>query len=345
MPWFDRNSQWSKGAIARLISALLLATISSSVPLPAQAGLPSEPMEWGQAELVPNLMPQAVQAAGSKVRAIMNGSVCSGQFIGADGFVTALHCLIGLFQYLHKDGPRLRPSSPIQGVAFKGWWVDRRNLLPFGISEHMTERFQIAGLDRAASLVLTGRGHFEVPPLVKDWSAFLGVEKAAKAGAWQVLQEDFALISFAAKGKGPQSKSDCFRIAKSDPKEGAPLWAVGYALELNRSTSSLESQRNVLRGEALKSWESLKEQSGLDGNVIPEEAWFDWQSQFIMSGPVKSGMSGGAVINQEGELVGIVIGVLPTTRRHTVVLRARFLLEDIKRQLGVEAAQRLSNCR
>ncbi|MFZ3230794.1 MAG: hypothetical protein WA160_11365 [Pseudobdellovibrio sp.] len=66
--------------------------------------------------------------------------------------------------------------------------------------------------------------------------------------------------------------------------------------------------------------------------LYPEEAWFDESRFFLLAGQVVSGMSGGAVLNKDGQIIGSMVA--RTRSDDAIILKSSFLSAELRKKFN-----------
>ncbi len=166
----------------------------------------------------------------------------------------------------------------------------------------------------------------KIPAVISDgkklFPVFLKVSKA-KIETVEVLQkqlrrhptagfeEDFDGIVFEVEGF---KAKEVLKIAKDTPKPGDKIYALGFPAATNNRKQffnvpdSNGKSLYVTMGEAIDGKEMIKRRiKGIDVEVTDEEL----RRYVAFGGDGAVGLSGGAMVNQEGEVVGVVHSIHP----------------------------------
>lgn len=120
-----------------------------------------------------------------------------------------------------------------------------------------------------------------------------------------------------------------FPISGKNPEVGTDAWAIGFPDTF--LSSGIAAQKQVLKAKIFQGFTDLKASRG-ETVIYPEESWFDSSRLFLLAGKVLAGMSGGAVLNQDGQIIGILIA---TSRSgDAIVLKASFVSAELKKKFG-----------
>lgn len=292
-----------------------------------------QPIPWDQAKTA-NTIPRAVIEAGDSVEWLDNGSSCSGQFLSNSGyFLTALHCIA---KSILNDGPNLSYTLGKQ-QNYKGWFVREFDALPYQTSSIVDSRhLHLQNENQEPRVIALGKGYFEIPPQV-DKSNF--ESKLGEVENLKQFQEDFSLLHFKL---AQNNKHSCIKLSERIPDSGELAWLVGFPGDAISRNSTSTPTKYVLIGKLYNSFDDYKKASGKITNY-PEEAWFDENRLMLLTGLPKSGMSGGAIIDSNGHVVGIAIAGLSDIGV-TIVQRATFIKSELLRINGEEQLTRILDC-
>lgn len=280
-------------------------------------------IHWESAKSLAGYMPEAVLRSGSRVESLDNSSACSGQFISNRGlYLTAQHCVM---RSILNEGPQLTYNTGNIKPFYKGWFVRDSSKLPFQTQEIQDARWLRAQGETTEPVVMAlGRGYFEYPPDIRTMEEFEFIQ--AKAAEFSLYQEDFAILKF--NLQKPETHS-CIQLSDQDPVSGDDAWAVGFPENL--AMSGRAPQKFVLKAKIFPTISALKVSRG-EIVIYPEESWFDSNRLFLLSGKVLAGMSGGAVLNSEGHIIGIIIAQLSSN--DAIVLKSSFISRELKKKFG-----------
>jgi hypothetical protein len=144
------------------------------------------------------------------------------------------------------------------------------------------------------------------------------------------FNEDYIILKF------PVTESvKCLKLAE-DIVDGEPLWSFGYMKDL----SSNKSFFSVSTGPAALKPSNLYAKGNLSGIPI-EEYLFDWSKMAVGGFPIGSGMSGGPIVNQNGEVVGINS---ISYSGFSIFPLMTYIKSNVAKALGNEKMQSIFNC-
>jgi|GEM_PF-4414661 len=313
---------------------LITFFVTISFPFTVFAGPDiSKAITWESAKVIQGFMPDAVSRAGESVEYLDNGSACTGQFVNDGGvYLTALHCVM---KSIMNEGPQLRIDMGDSAPHYKAWFVKDMTLLPFQTREIPDARELHAQNDTGQPQVLAlGRGYFEVPPLISSMEEFDRV--ASNAGEFSKYQEDFGILKF--NLQSPKSHH-CISMSSVEPVTGQEAWAIGFPQDF--IGTGKPPHKYVTKAKIYNTIEEVKTING-QGVIYPEEAWFDSNRYFLISGEAIPGMSGGAVLNIDGQIVGIIVARL--TIGDAIVLRSSFVSKELQKKLSADDFHKNFTC-
>lgn len=299
----------------------------------AKANPDTEAIAWEIAKNIPEFAPSKVISSIEATLDLDNSRGCTGQLISQTGhFLTALHCV---YRSILEEGPYIKVYNG-EDIKMKGHLVHDFSHFPYETKsvEEVGRYLRINMSEEDPTLVFTGRGFFEIPPLIKTAEQFTIINNEVEK--FKMYQEDYAILKYTSKAI---KNKNCIITSETPPKSGDQAWAVGFPANFQFGVNI--AIRHVARGIIINSFSELKNATGyLDR--YPEEAWLDFDRYFLFTGQAVNGMSGGSVFDNQGKLIGHVVAV--GSAGFTIVQKISFVKEDLIEKIGINKAQEFFNC-
>lgn len=266
---------------------------------------------------------------------------CSAQFISNDGYlITALHCLKNILinhPYRTAIGVSFGDRE-IPGTSGASWVKLKnqsfKNLYIKNIAVALTSGEIVRG---PAKIILLGKGHF-----------YRISSRFSEKKVIEVSGQDFAILKF-------NRKTDCVKMSKDSPRDKDTVISIGYPNKAWRSNgySSDGISQYFSFGIAVERPSDFIASFGFSDGI--NLAGYDnlYSSNVLMGTSLDThfGSSGGMVLNQSGNLVGIAVISLPPRLEEinpdltmTAVVRTEFIYDRTKKFLGTDKANEIFNC-
>ncbi len=245
---------------------------------------------------------------------------CSGTFISTDGYyLTALHCIGPVLEKMKKAKVLSWPlttEDPGLNANFAARTIvpilplDKNMKVSSTADPSMSAK--LMGIEDGEPLIAAiGTSGFTIRPSIEHWS-----EYPESMRQFFILNDmDWVILKYDLKDK----KVPCTRLANLNSNFGDPLWAMGFpAKDISQPSEFSNKNRElfVSLGHHRKDYTELAPHLGFIGEYIHDSEYFishlatnqmlNNELSILSDHLATAGMSGGPLINEEGELTGVL---------------------------------------